>query len=180
MTQVPDLFQIELDNFARELITAALEAAEGDAELAAALKQSPKRFIEEGRRLGLIAVPTSGQILAMPEPETELLGHEWRAPEPEEKPHVVEEPGPEDAQTTAGAAELEVLDRGNGGVSDPDPQAPPRKSRPGRPAGRRRSPLGEKPLPVSGSRRLSRLRGDAAAPRGDSETSAEDVGELAE
>jgi hypothetical protein len=145
---LPDLLTMEIDLFIKETLQAALEAANGDAQLAAGLKQSPRRFFEEAERLGVLP-REEGRIIPTPQPET------IHAPDPEVLPEAAH---PQEAQGATGDARGNLLVSGQQAVDGGGPPKGPRKGKPGRPPGRRRSPLGVEPpkLPVRG--RVSGLR----------------------
>jgi hypothetical protein len=125
MTLLPDLLSLEIDHFIRQTIEAALDAAGGDPDLAAGLKQSPHRFHEEVKRLGLLpSGERSERAIAVPQPEPVFKTHQ------EQK-----------AFEGAGYVEAKLAPLA---PSSPAPK-PSRKGKPGRPPGRRRSPLASEP-----------------------------------
>lgn len=145
-----DLFSLEIDHFIRQSIQAALETTEGDVELAAKLKQSPKRFLDEAIRLGIIQKPEEGRLIEIPQPIEKS----------DEGTTVsrVEEHAAQDEETPPRNARRKVLDRGQPTLDGDN--ASERPKRPGRPPGRRRSPLGTQPSQLSRAPALPRLRNE--------------------
>jgi hypothetical protein len=142
--EIPDLLQVQVDEFVGKIIRAALDEAEGDAEVAAGLLQSPKLFLGEARRLGILPA-TDIRVVPLPVPEREPHA---------ETPHLRVSP--------------ELVRDGSEQQIRPAQPDPPVKRGPGRPPGSgRKSPVPDlqppplaRPVDLTRGRRKSRPEPD--------------------